>query len=175
LHRSGVDEPHGHRHTPRLEGHQGLSTGASFVDHTDARRVGPSAHDRWPRPRLGGEGRQRPRHQSSVRRDGRRVLERHGHFHHLGRLGRLVRSCEALPPGPAQWLGKGFTYGFRVPLLVVSAYTPAGFVDNADHDSGSLLKFIEMNFESGGKPLGLIGPGFTRMPMTTTVCERFSR
>jgi phospholipase C len=60
---------------------------------------------------------------------------------------------------PNGW-GKGFTYGFRVPLLVVSAYTPAGFVDNADHDSGSLLKFIEMNFESGGKPLGLIGPGF---------------
>jgi phospholipase C len=59
---------------------------------------------------------------------------------------------------PNGW-GKGFTYGFRVPLLVVSAYTPAGFVDNANHDSGSLLKFIETNFASAGKPLGPIGPG----------------
>jgi phospholipase C len=59
---------------------------------------------------------------------------------------------------PNGW-GAGFTYGFRVPLLVVSAYTPAGFVDNADHDSGSLLKFVETNFAGGGKPLGPIGPG----------------
>jgi phospholipase C len=59
---------------------------------------------------------------------------------------------------PNGW-GKGFTYGFRVPLLVVSAYTPAGFVDNADHDSGSLLRFAETNFARGGKPLGPIGPG----------------
>jgi len=103
-----------------------------FRDHTDARRVGPSAHDRWPRPRLGGEGRQRPRHQSSVRRDGRRVLERHGHFHHLGRLGRWYDHVKPFRQAQPNGWGKGFTYGFRVPLLVVSAYTPAGFVDNAD-------------------------------------------
>ena len=60
---------------------------------------------------------------------------------------------------PNGW-GKGFTYGFRVPLLVVSAYTPAGFVENAEHDSGSLLHFVETNFASGGKALGPIGPGF---------------
>jgi phospholipase C len=59
---------------------------------------------------------------------------------------------------PNGW-GKGYTYGFRVPLLVVSAYTPAGFVDNAEHDSGSLLHFAETNFAPPGKPLGPIGPG----------------
>jgi phospholipase C len=50
--------------------------------------------------------------------------------------------------------GTGYTYGLRVPLLVVSADTPAGFVDNANHDFGSVLNFIETNFG-----LGLIGPG----------------
>ncbi len=60
---------------------------------------------------------------------------------------------------PNGW-GKGYVYGFRVPLLVVSAYTPAGFVENAPHDSGSLLKFIETNFSAPGKQVGLIGPGF---------------
>jgi len=37
-------------------------------------------------------------------------------------------------------------YGFRVPLLVVSAYTPLGYVDNGRHDFGSILRFIEQNF-----------------------------
>ena len=59
---------------------------------------------------------------------------------------------------PNGW-GTGFTYGFRIPLLVVSAYTPAGYVDNSDHDIGSILKFIETNFAPPGKPLGPIGPG----------------
>ena len=48
----------------------------------------------------------------------------------------------------AQW-GAGYTYGFRVPLLVVSAYTPAGFVDNTDLDFGNILYFIERNFGLG--------------------------
>ena len=39
-----------------------------------------------------------------------------------------------------------FQYGFRVPLLVVSAYTPAGYIDNTRHDFGSLVRFIEHNF-----------------------------
>jgi len=65
-----------------------------------------------------------------------------------------------IPNGQPNGWGKGFTYGFRVPLLVVSAYTPAGFVENAEHDSGSLLRFIETNFSSQGKQLGPIGPGF---------------
>jgi phospholipase C len=59
---------------------------------------------------------------------------------------------------PNGW-GKGFTYGFRVPLLVISAYTPAGYVDNTNRDFGSVLKFVETNFGAPGKPLGPIGPG----------------
>jgi phospholipase C len=61
------------------------------------------------------------------------------------------------PPSQGQPNGWGvsYVYGFRVPLLVVSAYTPAGYVDNDTHDFGSILKFAEHNFN-----LGLIGPGF---------------
>jgi phospholipase C len=55
---------------------------------------------------------------------------------------------------PNGW-GRGYVYGFRVPLLVVSAYTPRRYVDNQTHDFGSLLKFVENNFD-----LGLIGPGY---------------
>ena len=54
---------------------------------------------------------------------------------------------------PNGW-GTSYVYGFRVPLLVVSAYTPAGYVSNANHDFGSILRFVETNFG-----LGLIGPG----------------
>ena len=36
-----------------------------------------------------------------------------------------------------------YQYGFRVPLLVVSAYTPAGYINNAPHDFGSILRMIE--------------------------------
>jgi phospholipase C len=57
------------------------------------------------------------------------------------------------PGAPPSW-GQGYTYGFRVPLLVVSAYTAKGTVDNATHDFGSLLAFVEHNFN-----LGFIGPG----------------
>ena len=39
-----------------------------------------------------------------------------------------------------------YQYGFRVPLIVVSAYTPIGYIDNARHDFGSILRFIERNF-----------------------------
>jgi phospholipase C len=38
-----------------------------------------------------------------------------------------------------------YQYGFRVPLVVVSAYTPVGYVNNARHDFGSILRFIEHN------------------------------
>ncbi len=44
--------------------------------------------------------------------------------------------------------------GFRVPLLVVSAYTPAGYVSQTTHTFGSVLKFVETAF---GLPL--IPPG----------------
>jgi phospholipase C len=46
-----------------------------------------------------------------------------------------------------------YCYGFRVPLLVVSAYTPS-MTDTQVHDFGSLLRFVETNFG-----LSLIGPG----------------
>ena len=45
----------------------------------------------------------------------------------------------------AQPLGD-YQYGFRVPLVFVSAYTPAAYVDNQRHDFGSVLRFIEHNF-----------------------------
>ena len=39
-----------------------------------------------------------------------------------------------------------YQLGFRVPLIVVSAYTPQQTVDNTRHDFGSLVRFIEHNF-----------------------------
>jgi phospholipase C len=46
---------------------------------------------------------------------------------------------EAAPQG-------GYQMGFRVPLIVVSAYTPAGFIHNGREDFGSVARFIEHNF-----------------------------
>lgn len=72
--------------------------------------------------------------------------------------------------GQSNGWGKSYTYGFRVPLLVVSAYTGSpgkGYVSGAisgpplypppmqfTHDFGSILAFIENNF---GIPIGSIG------------------
>jgi phospholipase C len=39
-----------------------------------------------------------------------------------------------------------YQYGFRVPLLVVSAYTPKRTINNVHHDFGSILRFIQHNF-----------------------------
>jgi phospholipase C len=39
-----------------------------------------------------------------------------------------------------------YQYGFRVPLMVVSAYTPAGYINNRRLDFGSILRFIEKNY-----------------------------
>jgi len=36
-----------------------------------------------------------------------------------------------------------YQYGFRVPFIVVSAYTPAAYVNNERLDFGSSLRFIE--------------------------------
>jgi phospholipase C len=44
--------------------------------------------------------------------------------------------------------------GFRLPLLVVSAYARRGYVSEVTHDFGSILKFLERMF---GLPL--IPPG----------------
>jgi len=42
--------------------------------------------------------------------------------------------------------GCGYIYGFRVPLIVVSAYAKAGYISHQQHDFGSMLKYIEENF-----------------------------
>jgi len=39
-----------------------------------------------------------------------------------------------------------YQYGFRVPLVFVSPYTPAGYINNERHDFGSILRFVEHNF-----------------------------
>jgi phospholipase C len=39
-----------------------------------------------------------------------------------------------------------YEYGFRVPLIVVSPYARPGYVSHVTHDFGSILKFIEENF-----------------------------
>jgi phospholipase C len=48
-------------------------------------------------------------------------------------------TIEAYPQG-------GYQMGFRVPLIVVSAYTPIGFSGNSREDFGSVARFIEHNF-----------------------------
>ncbi len=49
------------------------------------------------------------------------------------------------PPIPAGNQG-GYQYGFRVPFLFVSAYTPPRFISNTLYDFGSILRTIESNF-----------------------------
>ncbi len=39
-----------------------------------------------------------------------------------------------------------YQYGARVPFIVVSAYTPVAYVDNNRMDFGTILRFIEQNF-----------------------------
>ena len=47
-----------------------------------------------------------------------------------------------------------YEYGFRVPLLVVSPYTTAGYVSQSRHDFGSILRFVETAFNLGRIPPG---------------------
>jgi len=47
-----------------------------------------------------------------------------------------------------------YQYGFRVPFIFISAYTPAGFIDNGRHDFGSIIRFAEHNF---GVEEGILG------------------
>ena len=61
------------------------------------------------------------------------------------------------PPVPlkAPAGASSYVYGFRVPLLVVSAYTPSGTVSNVTGlDFGSMLKFVEEIFNLGNIPPG---------------------
>ena len=48
-----------------------------------------------------------------------------------------------------------YQYGFRVPLIVVSAFTPGRYIDNVQpHDFGSILRFIQGVFDLGEGSLG---------------------
>ena len=43
--------------------------------------------------------------------------------------------------------GSGYVYGFRVPMIVISPYiTKAGYISKVNHDFGSILQFIEKNY-----------------------------
>jgi phospholipase C len=42
--------------------------------------------------------------------------------------------------------GSGYTYGFRVPLIVMSPYAKAAYISHTRHDFGSILKYIESTF-----------------------------
>ena len=88
---------------------------------------------------------------------------------------------------PINW-GCGYTYGFRVPFLVVSGYTSDGYVSGAcgiadkppcgpqsnvppyQHDFGSILAFIENNFGLG---IGSINSAQCPNPGSTT-CSLFA-
>jgi phospholipase C len=50
------------------------------------------------------------------------------------------------PPTILSGVQGDYQYGFRVPLIVVSAYTNQGYVDNTRYDFGSILRFAENNF-----------------------------
>jgi len=59
------------------------------------------------------------------------------------------------PPASAPVEASSNIYGFRVPLLVVSAYTPQGTVSNTfGLDFGAILKFTEEIFNLGNIPPG---------------------
>ncbi|HKS83473.1 MAG TPA: alkaline phosphatase family protein [Candidatus Acidoferrales bacterium] len=42
--------------------------------------------------------------------------------------------------------GSGYAYGFRVPLIVVGPYAKTQYISHVNHDFGSILKYIETNF-----------------------------
>ena len=50
------------------------------------------------------------------------------------------------PPPIRAYPYGGYQMGFRVPLIVVSAYTPAGTISNLPEDFGSVIRFVERNF-----------------------------
>jgi len=57
------------------------------------------------------------------------------------------------PPTFLPYPQGGYQYGFRVPLVFVSAYTPVGYINNKQQDFGSILRFVEFNF---GIPMGAL-------------------
>jgi len=61
------------------------------------------------------------------------------------------------PPTILAGVEGDYQYGFRVPMIVVSAYTDPGYVDNSRQDFGSILRFIEHNFATLGLTEGELG------------------
>jgi phospholipase C len=57
------------------------------------------------------------------------------------------------PPKFLAYPEGGYQYGFRVPMLFVSAYTPPGFINNLRLDFGAVVRFVEFNF---GIPMGAL-------------------
>jgi phospholipase C len=62
-----------------------------------------------------------------------------------------------------------YQYGFRVPMIVVSAYTLQSYVNNSTHDFGSILRMIEGMFSLGQGKLG-----FADARATTDLREFFT-
>jgi phospholipase C len=62
-----------------------------------------------------------------------------------------------------------YQLGFRVPMIVVSAYTPQGFIDNTPQDFGSVLRMIE---GINNIPEGQLG--FADMRSATDLQEYFT-
>jgi phospholipase C len=72
-----------------------------------------------------------------------------------------ARYLSELPCTSADCQGD-YQYGFRVPMIVVSAYTPSGYINNYRHDFGSILRMIE-----GINHLGEGSLGFADQRATT--------
>jgi phospholipase C len=62
--------------------------------------------------------------------------------------------------------GSGYTYGFRVPLIVMSPYAKAGYISHATHDFGSILNYIETTF-------GLPSLGYADAATTDNLADCF--
>lgn len=73
------------------------------------------------------------------------------------------------PPRIRRFRQGDYQYGFRVPLIVVSAYTPEHYISNSRHDFGSILRFIEHNF---GMPEGELT--FADLRATTDLTDFFN-
>jgi phospholipase C len=61
------------------------------------------------------------------------------------------------PPTILPGVEGDYQYGFRVPMIVVSAYTNPGYIDNGRYDFGSILRFTELNFADLGLREGELG------------------
>lgn len=51
-----------------------------------------------------------------------------------------------VPPPFLPYPEGGYQFGFRVPMIVVSPFTRAGYISNKRYDFGSIVRFIENNF-----------------------------